>query len=145
MILHILMIDVKLQFWRGLIAVRRYRAKKRMVSDLVIWLKKQLATGIDILIDLVWLIDDYICHVTEIQNWLCRCNSPYYCSGIERGKIFYDGGDRAAFVKRLGQVLLETRTDCLAWGADAQPWPCIPESLQGASLPGRSLFSRIWI
>ncbi|MBU0699098.1 MAG: transposase, partial [Proteobacteria bacterium] len=32
--------------------------------------------------------------------------------GIERRKIFYDDADRDAFVKRLGQVLIETHTDC---------------------------------
>jgi len=35
--------------------------------------------------------------------------------GIERGKIFYDDADRDAFVTRLGQVLIETNTDCFAW------------------------------
>ena len=35
--------------------------------------------------------------------------------GIERRKIFYDDGDRDAFVKRLGQVIHDTRTDCFAW------------------------------
>ncbi|MFH1991524.1 MAG: transposase [Pseudomonadota bacterium] len=35
--------------------------------------------------------------------------------GIERRKIFYDNTDRDAFVNRLGQVLIETHTDCFAW------------------------------
>ena len=35
--------------------------------------------------------------------------------GIERKKIFLDDADRDAFLGRLGQVLIETRTDCLAW------------------------------
>ena len=35
--------------------------------------------------------------------------------GIERRKIFWDDADRDAFVKRLGQVLIETHTDCFAW------------------------------
>ncbi len=35
--------------------------------------------------------------------------------GIERRKIFWDDIDRYAFVKRLGQVLKETQTDCFAW------------------------------
>ena len=35
--------------------------------------------------------------------------------GIERRKIFYDDADRDAFVTRLGQVLIETHTDCFAW------------------------------
>jgi len=35
--------------------------------------------------------------------------------GIERRKIFYDDADRDAFVNRLGQVLIETQTDCFAW------------------------------
>lgn len=35
--------------------------------------------------------------------------------GIERRKIFWDDEDRDAFVNRLGQVLINTRTDCFAW------------------------------
>ena len=35
--------------------------------------------------------------------------------GIERCKIFWDDADRKSFVNRLGQVLIETHTDCLAW------------------------------
>jgi len=35
--------------------------------------------------------------------------------GIERRQIFHDDVDRDAFVNRLGQVLIETRTDCFAW------------------------------
>ena len=35
--------------------------------------------------------------------------------GIERRKIFWGDADRDAFVKRLGQVLIETQTDCFAW------------------------------
>ena len=35
--------------------------------------------------------------------------------GIERRKIFWDDTDRDFFVKRLGQVLTETHTDCFAW------------------------------
>jgi len=35
--------------------------------------------------------------------------------GIERRKIFWDDEDRDSFVKRLGQVLTETYTDCFAW------------------------------
>jgi REP element-mobilizing transposase RayT len=35
--------------------------------------------------------------------------------GIERRKIFWDDEDRDSFVKRLGQVLTETHTDCFAW------------------------------
>ena len=35
--------------------------------------------------------------------------------GIERRKIFYDDKDRNDFVKRLGNLVLETRTQCLAW------------------------------
>ena len=35
--------------------------------------------------------------------------------GIERRKIFWDDADRDSFVKRLGQVLTETQTDCFAW------------------------------
>ena len=35
--------------------------------------------------------------------------------GIERRKIFWDDTDRDSFVKRLGQVLAETQTDCFAW------------------------------
>jgi len=35
--------------------------------------------------------------------------------GIERRKIFWDDVDRDSFVKRLGQVLTETRTNCFAW------------------------------
>ena len=35
--------------------------------------------------------------------------------GIERKEIFQDDADRDFFVERLGQVLLDTRTDCFAW------------------------------
>ena len=35
--------------------------------------------------------------------------------GIERQNIFWDDVDRDSFVKRLGQVLNETHTDCFAW------------------------------
>jgi putative transposase len=35
--------------------------------------------------------------------------------GIERRKLFWDDADRDSFVKRLGQVLAETQTDCFAW------------------------------
>ncbi|MGB8335847.1 MAG: transposase [Desulfobacterales bacterium] len=35
--------------------------------------------------------------------------------GIECRKIFWDDTDRDSFVKRLGQVLNETHTDCFAW------------------------------
>ena len=35
--------------------------------------------------------------------------------GIERRKIFWDDADRDCLVKRLGQVLNETHTDCFAW------------------------------
>jgi putative transposase len=35
--------------------------------------------------------------------------------GIERRPIFLDDADRAFFLKRLGLLLTETRTDCLAW------------------------------
>jgi putative transposase len=35
--------------------------------------------------------------------------------GIERRKIFLDDADRDSFVNRLGQVLIETHTDCFAW------------------------------
>jgi putative transposase len=35
--------------------------------------------------------------------------------GVERRKIFWDDADRDSFVNRLGQVLIETHTDCFAW------------------------------
>ena len=35
--------------------------------------------------------------------------------GIERRDIFLDDRDRSDFVERLSQLLLKTRTDCLAW------------------------------
>lgn len=35
--------------------------------------------------------------------------------GIERRKIFLDDQDRDNFVKRLGDLVLETRTPCFAW------------------------------
>ena len=35
--------------------------------------------------------------------------------GIESRKIFRDDADRDAFVKRLGQVVIETQTDCFGW------------------------------
>ena len=37
------------------------------------------------------------------------------CRGIERRKIFRDNQDRRDFVERLGRVLMETTTTCLAW------------------------------
>jgi len=35
--------------------------------------------------------------------------------GIERRDIFLDDCDRSAFKDRLSQLLVKTRTDCLAW------------------------------
>ena len=35
--------------------------------------------------------------------------------GIERRKILWDDADRDSFVKRLGQVLTKTQTDCFSW------------------------------
>ncbi len=35
--------------------------------------------------------------------------------GIDRRKIFRDDGDRAWFCQRLGELLAQTETDCLAW------------------------------
>jgi REP element-mobilizing transposase RayT len=35
--------------------------------------------------------------------------------GIKRRKIFWDDADRDSFVNRVGQVLIETQTDCFAW------------------------------
>jgi REP-associated tyrosine transposase len=35
--------------------------------------------------------------------------------GIERGKIFRDDQDRESFITRLGELVVETRTRCLAW------------------------------
>jgi hypothetical protein len=35
--------------------------------------------------------------------------------GIGRRKIFWDDADRDSFVNWLGQVLIETHTDCFAW------------------------------
>jgi REP element-mobilizing transposase RayT len=37
------------------------------------------------------------------------------CRGIERGQIFEDDTDRNNFVKRLGTILLETKTPCYGW------------------------------
>lgn len=37
------------------------------------------------------------------------------CRGIERRKIFLEDQDRGNFVERLGRVLKETSTNCLAW------------------------------
>ena len=35
--------------------------------------------------------------------------------GIERGKIFQDDADRNNFLKRLGEIIQETKTQCFAW------------------------------
>ena len=35
--------------------------------------------------------------------------------GIERRKLFYDDSDRNNFLKRLGVILIETKTSCFAW------------------------------
>ena len=35
--------------------------------------------------------------------------------GIERGEIFHDDQDRNQFVKRLGDIVMETKTRCFAW------------------------------
>ena len=35
--------------------------------------------------------------------------------GIERGEIFHDDKDRNQFVKRLGDIVMETKTGCFAW------------------------------
>ena len=37
------------------------------------------------------------------------------CRGIERRRIFKDNQDRDNFIKRLGGILLETKTPCYAW------------------------------
>lgn len=37
------------------------------------------------------------------------------CRGIERRSIFLTDGDREDFLRRLGRLLTETRTICLAW------------------------------
>lgn len=37
------------------------------------------------------------------------------CRGIERRKIFIDDQDRDDFVKRLGKLVVDTRTQCFAW------------------------------
>ena len=37
------------------------------------------------------------------------------CRGIERRDIFRDNQDRRNFVDRLGRVVSETATSCLAW------------------------------
>ena len=37
------------------------------------------------------------------------------CRGIERRKIFQDDTDRDSFLKRLGNILIETSTPCYAW------------------------------
>ena len=36
--------------------------------------------------------------------------------GIERGEIFHDDQDRNQFVKRLGAIVMETKTRCFACG-----------------------------
>ena len=35
--------------------------------------------------------------------------------GIERRRIFTDDHDRRDFVRRLGELIIETRTQCFAW------------------------------
>ena len=35
--------------------------------------------------------------------------------GIERGTIFHDDKDRNRFIKRLGDIVFETKTQCFAW------------------------------
>ena len=35
--------------------------------------------------------------------------------GIERGQVFRDDQDRDFFLKRLGELILETKTKCFAW------------------------------
>jgi len=35
--------------------------------------------------------------------------------GIERKKIFRDDSDRVKFLERLGVIISDTKTDCLAW------------------------------
>jgi putative transposase len=37
------------------------------------------------------------------------------CRGIERRKIFNDDQDRDDFIKRLGELVAETRTQCFVW------------------------------
>ncbi len=35
--------------------------------------------------------------------------------GIERRRIFSDDQDRDNFIERLGKIITETQTSCLAW------------------------------
>jgi putative transposase len=37
------------------------------------------------------------------------------CRGIDRQKIFTDQKDYSLFLKRLGDLLIETKTSCFAW------------------------------
>jgi hypothetical protein len=50
--------------------------------------------------------------------------------GIERRKIFWDDEDRDSFLKRLGQVLPETQTDCFAWALIPNPTCCCARALR---------------
>jgi len=47
--------------------------------------------------------------------------------GIERRKIFYDNEDRDNFWERLGSVLTETNTPCLAWALIPNHYICCLE------------------
>ncbi len=51
--------------------------------------------------------------------------------GIDRKKIFRDDADRAGFCQRLGELLAETETDCLAWAL-------IPNHFHLLVRPGRA-------
>jgi len=44
--------------------------------------------------------------------------------GIERSEIFRDDHDKDVFIDRLGDILLDTRTRCLAWVLMSNMFTC---------------------
>ena len=54
-------------------------------------------------------------HATKSYNRCARCGSPYHRKGNRTAQDFLDDQDRKVFVHRLGGLLIETRTQSLAW------------------------------
>jgi len=59
-------------------------------------------------------------HLGAMPSALLNCAGsvligPIIVKGIERRRIFYDDNDRGDFLKRLGDIVVDTKTACFAW------------------------------
>ena len=74
-----------------------------------------LGTGIDILIGWRELAAIGIDMLRKARIDAAGALHHIIIRGIERRKVFWDNEDRDSFLKRRGQFLTETQTDCVAW------------------------------